>query len=122
MIDLTIKDAHLANIKRNTTTELFRVFAAFRVVVIHIRFNTPEANNLQSFCLPFCVPFFYVISLTYFIFGLKGAFISDIFKKAWWRIAVPYLALSIIYVGLLIAKNYLEEGSKNFPLWRIIFY
>lgn len=108
--------------KRNSTIDLVRVVAAFGVVAIHVASSTPAAEGIGKFFLPLCVPFFYVVSLTYFFYSLSSASLSKTTVKIWWRILVPYLAWTIIYIGLLATKNILTGGHKTFAFWRVLFY
>jgi len=74
-----------------------------------------------------CVPFFYAVSLTYFISGLKKDLsVGDVFKKMGYRILLPYLAWTIVYVALMVLKSRLvglqHTTGGQFVFWRVLFY
>ena len=62
---------------RNTTIDLFRLIATFGVITIHVPFSTPAAKIYFNVFWPFCVPFFYMASLTFYFINLEN-FSSDL--------------------------------------------
>jgi len=113
--------------KRNGTVDIFRLLAAFGVICIHVPFNTIAAGNINTVFSPLCVPFFYAVSLTYFISGLKEDLsIGDVFKKMGYRILLPYLAWTVVYVALMVLKSRLiglqHATGGQFVFWRMLFY
>ncbi|WP_026463744.1 acyltransferase family protein [Adhaeribacter aquaticus] len=115
-------EATTAVSKRNTTTDLIRIIAAFGVVAIHVPFSTPAAKTLQDVFHPFCVPFFLITSLTLFVNKLKVAPVRDLLKNAVFRIALPYLAWTIIYGGLLAFKSLLIGTATPLNPWKVLFF
>jgi surface polysaccharide O-acyltransferase-like enzyme len=116
--------------QRNTTVDLARVLAAYGVVALHIPFSTRAAEWITIFFWPLCVPFFYTASLVYFIGAVKKMETSAVVAKTWARIGVPYLAWTVVYVGLLLIKSSLFKGPQAFTLhnpssfdfWRVFLY
>lgn len=108
--------------KRNVTVDLARLFAAYGVIALHVPFSTSAAEGFNILFWPLCVPFFYAISLTYFVSGLQQASIPDIITKTWRRILLPYLAWTVVYVSLLLAKRLLLGGDSGITFWRVLFY
>ena len=113
--------------KRNVSVDIVRLLAAFGVIAIHVPYNTPAAESVNKFFSPLCVPFFFAVSLTYFVSGLnpqKQA--AEVLKKIGLRIALPYLAWTVVYSFLIFFKSRfigLGHSSQNdFKLWSIIFY
>lgn len=110
---------------RNHTIDAFRVFAIFGVVAIHVKSSTVEAVLIGDFFSPIAVPFFYIVSLLYFIIGLKKGG-NDIFnstvKKTFYRLILPYLIWTLIYVSLRIYKSHLAGVTSEIVFWRAFFY
>ena len=97
---------------RNYTLDLIRLVAAFGVVFIHVHTQSEAAKTVSQFFLVLCVPFFFVTSLVYFASGLNATLsIRDVLRKMAMRIGVPFLAWSMIYTGLLVAKDMLRGGQ-----------
>ena len=109
-------------IQRNTTVDLARLFASFGVVAIHVHNSTPVAQAIGDFVWPLCVPFFYAVSLTYFVAGLSKSSTNAVVARAWWRLTVPYLVWTAIYTGLLLTKHLLVGQHPPLVWWRILFY
>lgn len=109
-------------IERNTTVDYARIFAAFGVIAIHVHFSTPAAEAINKIFWPICVSFFFAVSVTYFVAGLKKNAIDKTLRRIFIRIILPYFSWTIIYVGLLAIKNYFVGGHRDFVLWKIIFY
>jgi peptidoglycan/LPS O-acetylase OafA/YrhL len=111
---------------RNGTVDLVRLFAAFGVICIHVPFNTAAAGAVNIFFTTLCVPFFYVISLTYFISSFKKSkSVKKVAYKTWDRIILPYLAWTAIYVALMLIKNRfigLSHGPNEFVFWRALLF
>ena len=109
--------------KRNITVDIAKIIAAFGVIAIHVPSDNPSAGYINTFFWPLCVPFFYVISLTYFVAALnKNITLSAVLTKTWYRIILPYLAWTAVYVFLLAVKSHLAGAHHSFTWWRIIFY
>lgn len=108
--------------ERNNLADLMKLIAAFGVICLHVGASTYEASILNLIFWPLCVPFFYAVSLTYFIRSLKSTPIKEVFKKTWKRIVIPYLAWTCIYVGMLWAKSILVNSDRSFVWWRVLFY
>ncbi|EHQ28461.1 acyltransferase family protein [Mucilaginibacter paludis] len=110
---------------RNVSIDIVRLIAAFGVITIHVPFSTPAAGSINEFFSPLCVPFFFLVSLTYFISGLNGTdAVNEVFGKFWKRIILPFWGWTLIYTSLLLAKDYFIGGVSHHSLvfWRILFY
>ncbi|RZJ91834.1 MAG: hypothetical protein EOO60_07535 [Hymenobacter sp.] len=107
---------------RNATIDLFRLVASFGVVAIHVHNSTQAAQGVTDFFWPLCVPFFYAVSLLYFVAGLGRTPVATVFARAGVRLLVPYLAWTGIYTGLLLAKQVVLGGEHTFVWWRILLY
>ncbi|WP_162549704.1 acyltransferase family protein [Hymenobacter nivis] len=102
---------------------MFRLLACFGVVAIHVHSSTAAAENTGRFLSLFCVSFFFITALTYFVANLnESADVNGIALKIWKRIGRPLLAWSVIYAGLLLAKNILTHGNRTFDLVKIFLY
>jgi surface polysaccharide O-acyltransferase-like enzyme len=116
--------------QRNTTVDVARVLAAYGVIALHIPFSTRAAEWITLFFWPLCVPFFYTASLVYFIGGLKKTLVPTLFARAWFRIVLPYMAWTAVYLGLLLAKNLVTSRPQQYVLhspdsvdfWRVYLY
>ncbi|MEJ7663185.1 MAG: acyltransferase family protein [Hymenobacter sp.] len=110
--------------QRNTTVDFTRLIAAYGVIALHVPVSTRGAQWLDIVFWPLCVPFFYVVSLVYFVAGLAKAEanLRSVFARSWHRLVVPYLAWTAIYTGLLVAKTLLTHGGREFSWWRILLY
>lgn len=110
--------------QRNTTVDFARLLAACGVIALHVPASTGGAHWLDIVFWPLCVPFFFVVSLVYFVANLaKGEVnLQSIFERSWYRLVIPYLAWTAIYTGLLVAKTLLVHGSREFTWWRILLY
>ncbi len=109
---------------RNHLIELLRLVAAFGVINIHVHFDTRAAEGINQVFLPFCVPFFFLISLVYFYKNLrKATSVSSFLVKSLNRLVLPYLVWTLVYSGLLLAKPYLVQSSTHIgPWWRVFGY
>ncbi len=102
---------------------MFRLLACFGVVVIHVHSSTVAAENTGRFLSLFCVSFFFITALTYFVGNLnKSADVNGVALKIWKRIGLPLLAWSVIYAGLLLTKNIITHGNRTFDLVKIFLY
>lgn len=110
--------------QRNTTVDFARLLAAYGVIALHVPTSTIGAHWLNVVFWPLCVPFFYIISLVYFVAGLAKAKSSTkgILARVWRRLVLPYLAWTAIYTSLLIVKTLLVHGTREFIWWRILLY
>ena len=101
--------------QRNTNVDLVRTIACFGVVAIHVHSTTKAAEGLGHFFLQFCVPFFYLTAITYFVSSLGGnVSIKKFAKKTWKRLGLPFLTWSCIYVILLYIKSRVT-GNGHVP-------
>lgn len=108
---------------RNYSIDLARIFAAFGVIAIHVHFSTPEAEGVNKFFWPLCVPFFFIVSVTYFVLSLKKQpSISQIINRISTRILLPFLVWTIVYAGLLLTKSLIVGVHRDFIWWRVVFY
>ncbi|WP_366182419.1 acyltransferase family protein [Flavobacterium ovatum] len=111
--------------ERNHTIDAFRVLAIFGVVAIHIKNDTSNAALIGNFFTPLSVPFFYIVSLLYFIIGLKSVgdnVVKKTFHKTFYRIVLPYLIWTVIYVLLRVIKAQLIGAESGIVFWRAFFY
>lgn len=111
------------SIQRNYTVDLFRIIACFGVIFIHVHNSTYASELVSKYFSYFCVPYFYISALTYFSSSLsRGVKVRQIFLKVGKRIGLPFLAWSIIYAGLIIAKSLLIKGSFTINIPRTFLY
>lgn len=108
--------------QRNYTLDLVKLICAFGVISIHVPSGTPAADYIGNFFHPFCVPFFFVVSLTYFIKGLSKAPFDKQLSKIWYRLVVPLLSWTTIYLILLILKKVLTKERLNPDITNAYFY
>ncbi|WP_428329093.1 acyltransferase family protein [Mucilaginibacter sp.] len=118
----TIKPQVKSTGKRNLSVEFLRLFAAFGVIVIHVPCSTDAATTLGDFLVLICVPFFYVASITYFISNLKRNTVNETLSKMWFRILIPYIAWTVIYVSLYLVKKAMVGTSHSFAFLEVVFY
>lgn len=99
--------------RRNITVDIARIIAAFGVIAIHVSASTKAASEVGNFFSPLCVPFFYLISLTYFIAGLKKeSSVVKVFRK---DVAKNYFALFCVDTGLCIFYNFKKQVNRIEP-------
>ncbi len=111
--------------KRNITVDIARIIAAFGVVSIHVSGSTKASVGVSDIFSSLCVPFFYVVSLNYFVSGLKkDEPVKEVLKKSWRRIIVPYLAWTLVYFFLMVVKSKLVglQPGYHYNFWMIFFY
>ena len=108
--------------QRNYTIDLLRVIASFGVITVHVKATTTSAEAIGVFFSPFCVVFFFIVSLTFFVAGLQKGSAEDSLLKSFSRIYIPYLTWTVIYTSLLFAKASLAHSPRAFVPWRILFY
>lgn len=108
---------------RNSTIDIIRTIACFGVIIIHVHSTTPAAQYLGLFFLNFCVPFFFVTALSYFINGLSQTVnVKTTITKIVKRIGIPFLTWSLIYTALLFVKNTILGKPYPLDLIRIFLY
>lgn len=107
---------------RNHTVDLIKLFCAFGVIAIHTKTTTQPGSYLGLFFSPICVPFFFMISLLYFIKGLAKQPVNQTLIKIWHRLAVPLLSWSVIYLMLMFAKKTFQHQHFDVVLWKSLFY
>ncbi|MCG9793527.1 acyltransferase family protein [Flavobacterium algicola] len=113
------------NKNRNYSIDVFRVIAMFGVVAIHVQNGSKEAQLIGDFFSPLAVPFFYMISLFYFIIGLKRSSkieFNAIVKKTFYRLILPYLVWSLLYIALLSVKEIISTGHSELIFWRSLLF
>lgn len=109
--------------RNNDTIDVFRILAAFGVVLIHIQGTVPEIKYLDKNALMLCVPFFYTASLLFFVSNLNATkSFGDTAVKSLYRILIPYLSWTFIYASLLVLKSMLTHTSPNVVFWKAFFY
>lgn len=107
---------------RNYNIDLIKFFCAFGVICTHTKNSTNEADIIGSFFAPFRVPFFLIIALVFFISGFKKIELSTLFNKIWVRIVIPYLVWSLIYMALIVIKNFMAHKEITNEWWQILFF
>ncbi|GEC72335.1 Surface polysaccharide O-acyltransferase, integral membrane enzyme [Flavobacterium flevense] len=112
-------------IKRNSTIDAFRVFAIFGVIAIHVQSNTDSAEMVGRLFAGFRVPYFYIVSLFYLIIGLKkrkNEGVNNIVTKIFYRLIIPYLVWTVIYVSLRLTKAVFLGEPSDIVFWKVLFY
>ena len=109
--------------ERNSFIDIVRVIACFGVVTIHVHNSTVAAETLSRLFLDFCVPYFYITAIAYFIrsFG-KDILLKNIFYKMWQRICLPFGIWSVIYTSLLILKGQITGNGYIFNAILVFVY
>lgn len=107
---------------RNHTVDLIKLFCAFGVIAIHTKTTTLPGSYLGIFFSPICVPFFFMISLLYFIRSLPKQAVNQTLIKIWHRLAVPLLSWSVIYLILIFLKKTLKHQHVDVVLWKSLLY
>lgn len=93
------------------------------VVIIHVHSSTAAAESLGLFFLNFCVPFFFVTALTYFVNGLSPTVdVQRTVTKILKRIGIPFLTWSFVYTALLLVKSIVSGKPYSLDLVRIFLY
>ncbi|SKB03030.1 Surface polysaccharide O-acyltransferase, integral membrane enzyme [Prosthecobacter debontii] len=111
--------------QRNVTLDLWRLFFAFGVVIIHLAPNQPHAEWLGGSFNVFCVPFFIVIGLFYFDRkqNRSGSFSwSKLHELHLHRLLLPYLFWTLAYLGMRGAKHAFQGESLHADLIGAAFY
>ena len=104
----------------NTSIELVRLLACFGVISIHIHADTFAAHNFSNIFNIFCVPFFFITGLVFFINNLnEKVSINTIISRIWKRIGIPFIAWSTIYSGLILTKSLLTTSSNPFTIYSL---
>lgn len=112
-------------IKRNSAIDAFRVFAIFGVIAIHVQSNTDNAEMLGRLFSGFSVPYFYIVSLFYLIIDLKkrkDEGVYSIVNKTFYRLIIPYLAWTVIYVCLRLTKAVFLGQPSDLDFLKVLFY
>jgi Acyltransferase family len=108
---------------RNSAIDLFRLVAAYGVINIHLPHSNKGAEEINFIFSPISVPYFILVSLTYFLLSLKNeTSLNYSLGRAFNRIIIPYLSWTIIYVFLLATKVLITGKPHNFIFWRILLY
>lgn len=108
--------------QRNTTIDLVKFICAFGVICIHTKNSTNSADAIGNFFLPFCVPFFFLTSLIFFISSFQNGNLYNSSRKTFGRIIIPYLTWTLIYTGLIFLKHLLNHNHQELVWWRILFF
>jgi peptidoglycan/LPS O-acetylase OafA/YrhL len=104
----------MPNTSRNHSIDLLKLLSVFGVVVIHLSPTTLDGEWLASFFLSFVVPFFYLISLYFFVLKLSSVSSVGFANLRLGRLLIPYLVWSCIYVLMRWIKFSL--ASRPFDL------
>lgn len=108
--------------KRNISVDLIKFICAFGVICIHTKSSTSSADIIGNFFTPFCVPFFFLTSLIFFISGFRSGNMYSLSRKTFGRIMVPYLTWTLIYTILILIKHSLNHNNQSLVWWRILFF
>ena len=108
--------------KRNTLVDLGRIVCSFGVITLHVHSGTKSAMLLNDIFWPLAVPFFFCISLFYFIDNLDRNNLESVTKKTFTRLVVPYIIWTIVYATLLTSKSILLGQPNKVTWWRALFY
>ena len=109
--------------QRKSFVDIVKIIACFGVIIIHVHSSTIAAENIGQFFLSFCVPYFYITAIAYFIKSLrKDMFLKEIFRKMWNRIGVPFIVWSIIYASLLVIKSQITGNGHTLNIFRVFMY
>ncbi len=108
--------------KRNYFIDLLKLLAAFGVVAIHVQSDSRAAAAVGDFFSPFCVPFFFIISLLFFVNKLDRLSLPEFLRTTWLRLVVPFLAWSILYLALHYIKDSIMHKTPDVNWGKAIFY
>ena len=89
---------------RNYSVDILRLVAAFGVIVIHLAPSTPGAEVFTRAFLLFAVPFFFLISLNFFIAKVESLPAINFAALRLDRILVPYAMWTVIYPLMQFVK------------------
>ncbi|MCW0218606.1 MAG: acyltransferase family protein [Prosthecobacter sp.] len=110
---------------RNLSIDAARLFFAYGVVAIHLGPNLPTGEWLGQIFGLFCVPFFIILALYYFINKVRQRvakpepFLSHLQLDRLW---VPYLCWTAIYWGLRLVKHRVQHLDLSHDPFAVIFY
>lgn len=107
---------------RNSNIDLAKFICAFGVICIHTQSSTLQAGLIGDFFSPFCVPFFLLSALVFFIRGLKIIDLPALANKIWVRIIIPYLFWTLIYFSLIMLKHHSINQDSFTGWWKVLFY
>lgn len=111
------------NSQRDSAVDALKLFSCFGVIVIHVHANTIRAEKLAQFFSSFCVPFFFVTSLYYFVNSIdRGATPKSILVKIGKRIGIPLLVWSSIYIALITAKHLITGKDISIDIVNVFLY
>lgn len=111
--------------KRNSTLDIFRLVFAFGVVFVHLGPNEPNAEWLGRSFTALSVPFFVITALYFFVCRVLSALNQPgpLFPRLQLdRLWVPYLAWTLIYLGMRVAKHHLQGLSFTADWLRLLAY
>lgn len=107
---------------RSNNVELFRMIAAIGVIIIHVKSGSTFDFYLTSIFLPICVPYFFSISVYFFIRNCQKVSLKNLLLKILNRIAIPYLSWTLIYLMLFYLKLITVGSHVKLPLFKAIFF
>lgn len=112
--------AHWA-LRRCVALDVGKWIAAFGVIMIHLQPSASPAGEAISWGFwNFAVPFFFVISL-YFFVDRAEALQGGLRAIQWRRILLPYFFWSAVYVSLRLVKHHGAVPSGNGPFNQFSF-
>lgn len=107
---------------RNIAVDIFKLVAAFGVIIIHMQPSTNAAAALSNLFSLFAVPFFLLISLYYFIKKVNSTPSLSAADLHLDRILVPYLIWTLIYTLMRMLKYRSLHQPLSIDLIGIIIF
>jgi Acyltransferase family len=98
---------------RNSTVDIGKIIAIFGVVFIHVSPNDPAAHVFTGTLELFCVPYFLLISLYFFIDEQERAPVTEIKSLKLDRLIFPYIFWTIFYLNIRLVRDWLDPASFN---------
>jgi hypothetical protein len=107
---------------RQHSIEVFKLVAIFGVILLHLAPNTASAERLMSIFQLFAVPYFYTISLYFFVEKLACMPTFQFSALKLDRLYIPYLCWTIVYVLMRLVKARIASAPFNLDLASIFLF
>jgi Acyltransferase family len=98
---------------RNSTVDICKTIAIFGVIFIHVSPNSPAAEVFTGTLELFCVPYFLLISLYFFIKEQEKSPSPEFKSLKLDRLVLPYIFWTIFYLGIRLIRDWLNPEAFN---------